>query len=47
MTRWFYAVMTEENATWSTAVRARDVQSARRQLSRRYPHATVFEIRAD
>lgn len=44
MTHWFYAVMTEENATWSTALRARSEQSARAQLAQRYPHATVFTI---
>lgn len=42
--RWYYAVMVEEGITWSTAVRAKDEQAARRELGQRYPHATVFNI---
>ena len=44
MTHWFYAVLTEDNVTWSTAVRAGNINAARRQLQQRYPHAVVFNI---
>lgn len=44
MTRWFYAVLTEEGITWSTAVRAGNVNAAKRQLTERYPRAEIFSI---
>jgi hypothetical protein len=44
--RWFYAVMSENGITWSTAERAASAAAAKRALLKRYPHATVFSIEA-
>jgi hypothetical protein len=44
MTHWFYAVLVENGITWSTAVRAKYLTAARRQLAARYPQATIFSI---
>lgn len=44
MTHWFYAVLSEPAAWYSTAVRARDLDAAKAKLLARYPHATITSI---
>lgn len=44
MNRWFYAVLFEPAALYSTAIKATSLEGARARLARMYPHATVVEI---
>jgi hypothetical protein len=44
MKQWFYVVLVEPAAWFSTAIRADSVESAKAALARRYPHARVHSI---